>query len=116
MTDAPVDSTSTDAWGRLTTLAAGFEPDLRGWFDEDPERVASLTHTAADLHVDLSKNLVTGEVLEALLALADEVGVARRRDDMFAGRHINVTEDRAVMHTALRQPPARPPPSTATTS
>ena len=104
MTDGPVDCTSTEAWGRLTALAAGFRPDLRSWFDEDPERVTWLTHTAADLHVDLSKNLVTGHVLEALLELADEVGVQTRRDDMFAGRHINVTEDRAVMHTALRKP------------
>ena len=104
MTGEPVDCTSTGSWGRLTALAAGFRPDLRAWFDQDPERVAWLTHTAADLHVDLSKNLVTGDVLEALLELADEVGVTARRDDMFAGRHINVTEDRAVMHTALRQP------------
>jgi glucose-6-phosphate isomerase len=104
VTDGPVDCTNTDAWGRLTALAADFRPDLRGWFAEDPERVAWLTHTAGDLHVDLSKNLLTGDVLEALLGLADEVGVTARRDDMFAGRHINVTEDRAVMHTALRQP------------
>jgi glucose-6-phosphate isomerase len=104
VTGEPVDCTSTEAWGRLTALAADFRPDLRAWFDEDPERVAWLTHTAGDLHVDLSKNLVTGDVLEELLGLADEVGVKARRDDMFAGRHINVTEDRAVMHTALRQP------------
>ena len=61
----------------------------------------------ADLHVDLSKNLVDDDVLAALLALADEVGLAGRRDAMFAGEHINVTEDRAVLHTALRLPGRR---------
>jgi glucose-6-phosphate isomerase len=104
VTGEPVDCTSTAAWGRLTALAGDFHPDLRAWFEEDSERATWLTHTAGDLHVDLSKNLLTGDVVEALLELAEEVGVKARRDDMFAGRHINVTEDRAVMHTALRQP------------
>ncbi|GAA4717181.1 glucose-6-phosphate isomerase [Nocardioides conyzicola] len=104
MTDAPVDPTSTAAWGRLTALAADFTPDLRRWFEEDPHRVDRLTYDAGDLHVDLSKALLDDAVLPALLALADEVGVAARRDAMFAGEHINVTEDRAVLHTALRLP------------
>ncbi len=104
MTDAPVDPGSTDAWSRLTALAEKFEPDLRGWFDTDPGRVERYTFTAGDLHVDLSKALLDDEVLAALLALADEVGVARRRDAMLTGEHINVTEDRAVLHTALRLP------------
>ncbi|MGA8247299.1 MAG: glucose-6-phosphate isomerase [Nocardioides sp.] len=104
MTEAPVDAVATTAWSRLTALADGFEPDLRGWFDAEPDRVERLTFTAADLHVDLSKSFLHGDVLPALLALADEVGVAHRRDAMFAGRHINVTEDRAVLHTALRLP------------
>ena len=100
----PVDATTTKAWATLTALKDGFRPDLRGWFAEDPERAASLTFTAGDLHVDLSKNLLTAEVLDALVALADEVGVPERRDAMLAGEHINVTEDRAVLHTALRLP------------
>jgi glucose-6-phosphate isomerase len=104
VTDAPVDPTSTAAWGRLTALAADFEPDLRRWFDEDPGRVDRLTFEAGDLHVDLSKSLLDDSVLAALLELADEVGVVRRRDAMLAGEHINVTEDRAVLHTALRLP------------
>jgi glucose-6-phosphate isomerase len=104
VTDAPVDPTSTPAWSRLTARAADFEPDLRRWFDEDPGRVGRLTYDAADLHVDLSKALVDDAVLADLLALADEVGVAARRDAMLAGEHINVTEDRAVLHTALRLP------------
>ncbi len=100
----PVDPTTTDAWARLTSLADGFSPDLRGWFATDPDRVSGLSFEAGDLMVDLSKSLLDGEVRDALVALADEVGVAARRDAMFVGEHINVTEDRAVLHTALRLP------------
>ena len=104
MSQAPVDPTTTEAWSRLTALADGFAPDLRRWFADDPGRVERLTFTAADLHVDLSKGLVVDEVLTALLALAEEVGLPDRRAAMFRGDHINVTEDRAVLHTALRDP------------
>ena len=104
MSEAPVDPTSTGAWSRLTTLADGFAPDLRTWFADDPGRVERFTFTAGDLHVDLSKSFLDDDVLAALLALAEEVGVGARRDAMFAGAHINVTEDRAVLHTALRLP------------
>ena len=101
---APVDPTSTAAWSRLTTLAGTLEPDLRGWFAEDPARVGRFTHEVADLRVDLSKNLLTDTVLGALLDLAREVGVEERRDAMLRGERVNVTEDRAVLHTALRLP------------
>jgi glucose-6-phosphate isomerase len=101
---APVDPTTTAPWARLTDLAAQLEPDLRAWFAADPGRAERLTFDAADLHVDLSKGLVDDEVLAALLALADEVGLEARRDAMFRGERINVTEDRAVLHTALRLP------------
>jgi glucose-6-phosphate isomerase len=104
VSEAPVDPTSTEAWSRLTKLADGFSPDLRAWFADDPDRVSRLGFEAADLHVDLSKSFLDDEILAALLSLGDEVGVARRRDEMFAGHHINVTEDRAVLHTALRLP------------
>jgi glucose-6-phosphate isomerase len=104
VSDGPVDATSTAAWTRLTALAEDFSPDLRAWFAAEPDRVRRLGFEAADLHVDLSKSLLTDDVLAALLDLADEVGVTRRRDAMFAGEHINVTEDRAVLHTALRAP------------
>ena len=104
VTEGPVDATTTEAWRRLGELADGFQPDLRAWFAEDAERASALTFTAADLLVDLSKGLVTADVLAALLALAEQVGVAGRRDAMFRGEHVNVTEDRAVLHTALRLP------------
>jgi glucose-6-phosphate isomerase len=99
-----MDPTTTRAWARLTGLAAAGTPDLRRAFAADPGRVERLTFTAADLHVDLSKNLVDDGILAALLELAGEVGLEQRRDAMFAGEHINVTEDRAVLHTALRAP------------
>ena len=104
MSSGPVDPTTTAAWARLEELAETLEPDLRGWFADDATRTERLSFTAADLHVDLSKGLVVDEVLDALLALADEVGLTGRRDAMFAGERINVTEDRAVLHTALRAP------------
>jgi len=101
---APVDPTSTAAWARLTELASRFQPDLRAWFATDPGRAERLTFPAADLHVDLSKGLVHDDVLAALVALADEVGLEARRDAMFRGERINVTENRPVLHTALRLP------------
>jgi glucose-6-phosphate isomerase len=101
---SPVDPTTTAAWARLTELAAGFEPDLKAWFAQDPARASSLTFAAGDLHVDLSKGLVNDQVLAALLELADQVGIVARRDAMFGGKHINVTENRPVLHTALRLP------------
>ena len=100
----PVDPTTTQAWATLSSLKDQLQPDLRAWFDEQPNRAEKLTFDMADLHVDLSKNLIDADVMEALLRLADEVDVAGRRDAMFAGEHINATEDRAVLHTALRLP------------
>ena len=100
-----IDPTTTPAWARLTELKASYVPDLRGSFAGDPDRAVRLTRTCADLHVDLSKNLIDPAILQALTALADEVGLAQRRDAMLRGDRINVTEDRAVLHTALRRPP-----------
>ena len=100
----PVDPTTTPAWARLSDLYESLEPDLRGWFAADSSRAKSFTFPAGDLYVDLSKNLINADVLSALVDLADQVGLVERRDAMFAGEHINVTEDRAVLHTALRAP------------
>ncbi|MEG8035266.1 hypothetical protein QP157_08035 [Sphingomonas sp. LR61] len=103
---APVDPTSTEGWKKLDSIAADFTPDLRGWFDSDPGRAEQYTFQAADLTVDLSKGLVTEDVLAALLQVAKDTGVAERFQAMLSGEHINVTEDRAVLHTALRRPKA----------
>ncbi|MGH9265058.1 MAG: glucose-6-phosphate isomerase [Acidimicrobiales bacterium] len=76
--------------------------DLRELFDQDPARGETLTAEAGDLFVDYSKNLVTPETMTLLVALAERAGLRQRIDDMFAGRHINVTEDRPALHVALR--------------
>ncbi|HTI34337.1 MAG TPA: glucose-6-phosphate isomerase [Miltoncostaea sp.] len=77
---------------------------LRTLFADDPARGDELVVEAGDLRLDYSKNRVTRETLTLLLALAERAGVARRRDAMLRGERINVTEDRAVLHTALRAP------------
>src|SRR5690349_19651370 len=107
--NAPVDPTRTAAWSELTSLRDSFSPDLRGWFAADPDRAERLSLPLADLHVDLSKNLVTDDVLAALLRLAEETGVAERYQAMRSGAHLNTSEDRAVLHTALRRPAGSSP-------
>jgi len=105
----PVDPTSTPAWAELSAHRDAFSPDLRGWFAADPGRVERLSLQLADLHVDLSKNLVTDEILASLVRLAEQTGVAEHYAAMLAGEHINTTEDRAVLHTALRRPAGASP-------
>jgi glucose-6-phosphate isomerase len=105
----PIDATATGAWTALTAHRDGLTPDLRGWFAADPERATRLSRQVGDLHVDLSKNLITDETLDLLTRLADEVDLSGRLAAMFAGEHINVTEDRAVLHTALRRPQGATP-------
>ncbi|MCU1478297.1 MAG: glucose-6-phosphate isomerase [Subtercola sp.] len=100
----PVDSAQTDAWKQLSDIATGFSPDLRGWFASDASRASRYTFQAADLTVDLSKSFLTEEVLRHLLQLAKDADVAGRYQAMIAGQHINGSEDRAVLHTALRRP------------
>ena len=99
----PVDATQTPAWGKLEQLHQELAPNLREWFAQDPARAERYSYQLADLHVDLSKNLINDDVLAALLELAEQVDLAERREAMFNGEHINITEDRAVLHTALRR-------------
>jgi glucose-6-phosphate isomerase len=80
------------------------ERHLRQWFAEDPERGKRLTCEAAGIYLDYSKNRLDDETLRLLLALAQASGLRERIDGMFAGERINVTEDRAVLHVALRAP------------
>ncbi len=98
-----IDPTTTTAWQALQDLADVFTIDLREEFDNDDNRVADFTARAGDLYVDMSKNLLTREVRDALLSLAGECKVEEYRDAMFAGEKINVTEGRSVLHTALRR-------------
>jgi len=77
---------------------------LRGLFQDDPGRGERLTAEAEGIYLDYSKNRVTDETMRLLVDLAVESGMPQRRDAMFRGEHINVSEDRAVLHVALRMP------------
>ncbi|MGZ3102580.1 glucose-6-phosphate isomerase [Streptomyces sp. H62] len=79
-------------------------PDLRELFADDPGRAERYVVRVGDLRIDYSKNLVTDDTLALLRELAEATGVAGLRDAMFRGERINITEDRAVLHTALRAP------------
>ena len=97
--------TETPAWrglkGHRERIAS---LDLRGLFAHDDLRAEAMTLDACDLRLDYSKNLVDRAVLRSLIDLAREAKLSARRDAMFDGSHINNTEDRAVLHTALRMP------------
>src|ERR1700729_2356952 len=77
---------------------------LRSLFSDDPGRAARFSIEAAGLFLDYSKNRITEETRKLLLQLAEESGLRERRDAMFRGEKINVTENRAVLHVALRAP------------
>ncbi len=101
----PVTITSTPEWQALRehrdALASTHMRDL---FADDPSRGTALTLDAADLHLDFSKNRVTTETIRLLAAVARRAGLRERIDAMWDGQHINVTEDRPVLHVALRAP------------
>ena len=104
---SPIDAVQTPEWQALQThydqlMEEGIS--LKDWFAADPDRVNKLSFEAGDLHFDLSKNLITDETVKLLADLGRAVRVEERRDEMFSGVHINTTEDRAVLHTALRRP------------
>ena len=98
-----IDPTTTPAWAALDEHAEVFNPDLRSWFQQDPERAQKWTKKVGDLYIDLSKNLINEETLNQLLELADQTEVFSLRDAMLRGDRINVTENRSVLHTALRR-------------
>jgi glucose-6-phosphate isomerase len=104
MTDVPP-LRDRKAWQALERHYAEVgELHLRELFAADPGRGERLTAEAEGIYLDYSKNRVTDETMTLLLELAEESGVPQRRDAMFAGEHINVSEDRAVLHVALRLP------------
>ncbi len=99
------DITATAAWKALTQHHSEIaDKHLRQFFAEDPDRGQELTLTVGDLYIDYSKHRVTRETLGLLTDLARAAKLEERRDAMFAGVHINTSEDRAVLHTALRLP------------
>ncbi|WMD05291.1 glucose-6-phosphate isomerase [Streptomyces sp. FXY-T5] len=109
MSDSPSGSPRLDRRPEWTALEdhrtdALPQPDLRELFAADPGRAERYVVRVGDLRIDYSKHLVTDETLALLQELATATGVFGLRDAMFRGERINVTEDRAVLHTALRAP------------
>ncbi|OZC88190.1 glucose-6-phosphate isomerase [Rhodococcus sp. 06-418-1B] len=100
-----VDITGTEAWKNLKAHhdALG-ATTLRELFAADDDRGRTFTLAAGDLHIDYSKHIVNSETVSLLVELARAADVEGRRDAMFSGAHINTSEDRAVLHTALRLP------------
>ena len=93
------------AWAALAAHHEAIKgTHLRELFAADPARGERMTAEGAGLYLDYSKNRITDETLGLLVALAEQSGVATRMEAMFRGERINVSEDRAVLHTALRLP------------
>ena len=100
-----MDITASAQWSELAKVYEEKKDlNLRELFAADADRARNFTFDAAGLHVDLSKNLIDGDVVKQLVEVAKAADLEARRDAMFAGEHINNTEDRAVLHTALRIP------------
>ena len=105
MTQSPL--TSAAAWQALSAHAETMSATtIRELFDAsaDVDRAAVFSADGAGWHLDFAKQRITGETIDLLVALAEERDLAGRREAMFTGVHINNTEDRAVLHTALRLP------------
>ena len=98
-----INPTETKAWKRLEKLYRTQKIDLREAFAADPKRFQTFSRMMdGEILLDFSKNLIDEEIFEALLALAQEAGLESAREAMFRGEKINRTENRAVLHTALR--------------
>jgi glucose-6-phosphate isomerase len=101
----PVDPTATEAWSDLARDAERLSGlGLAAMFEGDPGRVDALSFTVDGLSLDLSKDLLDAEVLAHLCELARQTGVEELRDAMLSGARINTSEERSVLHTALRLP------------
>src|SRR5579875_3862947 len=99
------DISATPQWDALRKHHAQIgETHLRQLFDDDPDRGRELTVSVGDLYIDYSKHRITRETIGLLTDLARAAHLEERRDAMFAGEHINTSEDRAVLHIALRLP------------
>ena len=105
MTASIRSATASPAWKALEAHHKNVRDlHLRNLFAEDPKRGERMTIEAMGLYLDYSKNRITDETLKLLLQLAEECGLRARIDAMFRGDKINITENRAVLHVALRAP------------
>ncbi|MEO7159384.1 MAG: glucose-6-phosphate isomerase, partial [Polaromonas sp.] len=98
------------AWQQLATLAATAQPHLRDELAAEPDRAQRLSASAAGITLDASRQRISPPIQSALLALAEQAGVAAHRDAMFRGEPINQTEKRPVLHVALRGDPRQAGP------
>ncbi|MBL4853285.1 MAG: glucose-6-phosphate isomerase [Robiginitomaculum sp.] len=89
-------------WDKLSALVKNGVPSLGALFKDDPNRAARMSFAHGGLYVDVSKQLISKDVLQALLGLAKDAEIEAQRADLFAGKPINTTENRAVLHPALR--------------
>ncbi len=102
---SPVRISETPEWQALSAHGEEMrEVHLRDLFASDPERGRTLRVDGSDLHLDYSKNRLTARTIDLLVAVAERAGLAQRIEAMWSGEHINVTEDRPVLHIALRAP------------
>jgi glucose-6-phosphate isomerase len=99
-----VSITELPSWTALGAQRREMALSLKDMFAGDPGRFEKLSVALPGVLADFSKNIVTDKIMELLLSLADESGVARARDDFFAGKKVNVTENRSALHMALRAP------------
>ena len=103
--DAVVDPSGTQAWKELQEIAVSTANiSIRDLLTIDPSRPSAMTYVAGGIHADFSRQRLSPTTLSRLLELARQTGVLTLRDKMFAGEHINSTENRSVLHTALRLP------------
>ena len=98
-----INPTQTESWNKLFEhFKSVSDLNISNEFSSNPERAKEMSINIEGLHFDYSKNLITNETLELLLSLANEQQVLKARDQMFNGFPINSTENRAVLHSALR--------------
>lgn len=104
---ASIDATTTPEWAELQhhySELISSHGTLKDWFAADPDRAHRLSFQVNDFYIDMSKNLITDETVGLLVKLARAVHLEEHLEAQYAGGHINTTEDRAVLHTALRRP------------
>lgn len=98
----------TKSWKKLEKISKQLKPDLKEWFSKNSKRAKEFSLTTEKMTFDFSRQIITEEILGTLLELADETGVKVKIEKMFSGEKINVTEQRAVLHTALRNLSSNP--------
>lgn len=102
MTEQSKPVNETKAWAKLNNIREQLKPDLKSWFATDPERSEKLSLSNEHMEFDYTRQMITEEVLKTLLELAEETDIKSKINKMYAGEKINITEQRAVLHTALR--------------